>query len=84
MKVKVNQRVIFDQWDLRIGSDLSLFMEQGLNEATLIICICSDEYVRKSNEGIGGSGYEKMTAIWRNSESWLHVSIMKMFHKNHR
>ena len=42
--------VIFDQWDLRIGSDLSLFMEQGLNEATLIICICSDEYVRKSKE----------------------------------
>lgn len=52
--------VIFDQWDLRIGSDLSLFMEQGLSAVSLVMCICSDEYVRKSNSGVGGSGYEKM------------------------
>lgn len=52
--------VILDQWDLRVGGDLSLFMEQGLSESSLVICICSDEYVRKANAGIGGSGYEKM------------------------
>lgn len=52
--------VILDQWDLRIGSDLSLFMEQGLNSASLVLCVCSDEYVRKANAGIGGSGYERM------------------------
>lgn len=72
--------VIFDQWDLRIGSDLSLFMEQGLNEATLIICICSDEYVRKSNEGIGGSGYEKMiltSALIRNTNIDYIIPVMR-------
>ncbi|MGM9997874.1 MAG: toll/interleukin-1 receptor domain-containing protein [Candidatus Bruticola sp.] len=52
--------VTFDQWDLRIGGDLSLFMEQGLSSASLVMCICSDEYVRKANAGIRGSGYEKM------------------------
>ena len=52
--------VKLDQWELRYGSDLGLFMEQGLNEASLVICICSDAYVQKANEGKGGSGYEKM------------------------
>lgn len=72
--------IIFDQWDLRIGSDLSLFMEQGLNEAALIICVCSDEYVRKSNAGIGGSGYEKMiltTSLIKNTNINYIIPIMR-------
>lgn len=52
--------VILDQWDLRIGNELALFMEQGLNESSLILCVCSKKYANKSNEGIGGVGYEKM------------------------
>jgi len=52
--------VVLDQWDLRIGSDLALYMEQGLGEAELVLCICSDTYVEKANSGVGGSGYEKM------------------------
>lgn len=52
--------VIFDQWDLRIGSDLGLFMEQGLSSAALVMCVCSDQYVFKANKGVGGTGYEKM------------------------
>jgi hypothetical protein len=52
--------VILDQWDLRIGGDLPLYMEQGLTEAVLVLCICSDDYVGKANSGTGGSGYEKM------------------------
>ncbi len=52
--------VIFDQWNLRIGGDLSLYIEQGLSDATLVLCVCSDSYVDKANSGSGGSGYEKM------------------------
>ncbi len=55
--------VILDQWDLRIGSDLSLFMEQGLSSSKLVLCICSDKYVEKANAGKGGSGYEKMIMV---------------------
>lgn len=52
--------VILDQWDLTIGSDLALYMEKGLTSSNLVICICSDKYVEKANEGTGGTGYEKM------------------------
>lgn len=52
--------VILDQWDLRLGKDLRFFMEQGLSEVVLVLCICSDEYVMKFNAGSGGAGYESM------------------------
>lgn len=51
--------IILDQWDLRIGDDLPFFMESGLSSSKLVICVCSESYVQKSNESIGGAGYEK-------------------------
>ena len=51
---------ILDQWDLRIGCDLRFFMENGLSESKLVLCICSEKYVQKVNSGDGGSGYEGM------------------------
>lgn len=72
--------VILDQWDLRIGSDLSLFMEQGLDSANLVMCICSNEYVRKANDGIGGSGYEKMiltSALMQNTNIDYIIPVMR-------
>ena len=50
---------ILDQWDLQLGSDLRFFMER-LSKANLVLCICSENYVRKVNDGTGGSGYEGM------------------------
>ncbi len=52
--------VKLDQWDLGLGSDLPAFMEQGLTNADRIIVICSENYVKKANNGQGGVGYEKM------------------------
>lgn len=52
--------VVLDQWDLRLGSDLRFFMEHGLSDANLVLCICSENYVQKVNGGTGGSGYEGM------------------------
>lgn len=51
--------VILDQWDARLGKDLSFFMEQGLTASRFILCVCSDKYIQKVNRGIGGAGYEK-------------------------
>lgn len=51
--------VIFDKWDARLGDNLPFFMEQGLSNAHLVLCICSDKYVQKANKGLGGAGYEK-------------------------
>jgi TIR domain len=51
--------VILDRWNLKLGSDLASFMEQGLSKSQRVVCICSDNYVKKANEGKGGAGYEK-------------------------
>lgn len=49
---------ILDQRDLEIGNDLRFFMENGLDDTKYVICVCSDLYVKKANEGNGGVGYE--------------------------
>ena len=51
--------VILDQFDIRLGDDLPFFMEQGLTTSHLVICICSEKYVKKANAGKSGVGYEK-------------------------
>ncbi len=52
--------VMLDQWDLGLGDDLAIFMEKGLRESDRVLVICTDEYNRKADAGIGGVGYEKM------------------------
>ncbi len=50
---------LLDKWKLRLGSDLDEFMKQGLSKSKRVICICSKNYVVKSNIGEGGVGFEK-------------------------
>lgn len=52
--------VIFDQYDMRLGGNLRFFMQNGLTNARLVLCICSEEYVRKADLGIGGTGFESL------------------------
>ncbi|MEG1313934.1 MAG: toll/interleukin-1 receptor domain-containing protein [Bacilli bacterium] len=52
--------VILDQWDLGLGSDLALFMEQGLSSADRVMVVCTEPYVEKANSQKAGVGYEKM------------------------
>jgi hypothetical protein len=33
-------------------------MEQGLSKSQMVLCICTETYVKKSNDRIGGTGYE--------------------------
>lgn len=51
--------VILDRWNLRFGSDLPSFMEHGLSKSNRVVCVCSECYNKKANEGEGGVGYEK-------------------------
>jgi predicted transcriptional regulator len=51
---------VIDQWDLKPGDDLALFMESQLTSADRVLMICTEQYVDKANKGIGGVGYEKM------------------------
>ncbi|WP_141441211.1 toll/interleukin-1 receptor domain-containing protein [Vreelandella titanicae] len=58
--VKNGVDVILDQWDLRLGGDLPLFMEHGLTDAKRVLAVCTNRYVEKANLGQGGVGYERM------------------------
>jgi len=49
---------ILDQWDLELGANLAKFMEKGLQESDRVIVVCTDIYNSKSNDGMGGVGYE--------------------------
>lgn len=51
--------VILDRWNNKLGSDITQFMEKGLSKSDRVICVCTDQYVIKANDGIGGVGYEK-------------------------
>ena len=55
---------ILDRWNLDLGQDVAAFIERGLSESSRVLCICSENYVRKANLKEGGVGYEKriMTA----------------------
>jgi hypothetical protein len=52
--------IVLDQWDLVPGQDVSLFMQKGIAEADRVILVCSSAYVSKSEEGIGGIGFERL------------------------
>uniref|UniRef100_A0AB33J2Y5 SEFIR domain-containing protein n=1 Tax=Prevotella sp. GTC17254 TaxID=3236794 RepID=A0AB33J2Y5_9BACT len=71
---------ILDQWDVRLGDDLPFFMEHGLTESHFVICVCSDKYIEKANEGLGGAGYEKRilaTEMLNDSDRRFIIPIIK-------
>ncbi len=73
-------KVIFDQWDLRLGEDLRFFMEDGLSDARLVLCICSEDYVKKVDGGEKGSGYEGMIitqSLLKNAKSEYIIPIIR-------
>jgi TIR domain len=51
---------IIDAWDLRPGDDVPKFMERGVRDSNRVLMICTEKYVAKANDGVGGVGYEAM------------------------
>lgn len=49
-----------DQWDLVPGQDVAAFMHDGIAKADRVLLVCSETYVRKSEGGLGGVGYERL------------------------
>lgn len=50
--------VTLDQYDLTLGDRLPQFMEQSISDNDYVIIICTPTYKKKSDERIGGVGYE--------------------------
>ncbi|HXO29187.1 MAG TPA: toll/interleukin-1 receptor domain-containing protein [Thermoanaerobaculia bacterium] len=53
-------RTIFDQLDLRLGADISMFVEQGIKGADRVLLVCTPSYALKANRQQGGVGYERL------------------------
>ncbi|EHD1548114.1 TIR domain-containing protein, partial [Escherichia coli] len=47
-----------DQWNIRGGEDMSVFMERSIREADRVLVICTDRYCYKARGRVGGVGYE--------------------------
>lgn len=58
--VKNGIEVILDQWDLGLGDDVPKFMEKSVSSSDRVLMICTEPYVRKADDGVGGVGYEAM------------------------
>lgn len=50
--------VTLDQWHIRGGEDMSVFMERSIREADRVLVICTENYCTKARNRAGGVGYE--------------------------
>jgi len=51
--------VWLDQLELRLGDDVTQFMERGVSEADYVLLVCTENFGKKANERHGGVGYEQ-------------------------
>lgn len=51
--------VWLDQFDLRLGDDVTRFMERGVSESDYVLLVCTENFGQKANERRGGVGYEQ-------------------------
>jgi hypothetical protein len=72
--------VMIDQWDVGPGHDLAKYMEQSVSDADRVLLICTEKYVAKANDGLGGVGYEAMivtSELMRNLGSAKFIPIVR-------
>jgi hypothetical protein len=50
--------VTLDKWELQPGDQLPAFMERAVRENDYVLIVCTPHYKRRSNERMGGVGYE--------------------------
>lgn len=71
---------IIDQWELKPGDDLAVFMEKHLVSSDYVVMVCTKRYVEKANSGVGGVGYEKMiitSDLLRNIDSNKVIPVIR-------
>ena len=51
--------VLLDQWEVRLGDDVTQFMEQGVAKADFVILVCTEAFATKANNRSSGVGYEQ-------------------------
>jgi len=52
-------KVLLDRWEVRLGDDVTQFMEQGVANADFVILVCTEAFATKANNRSSGVGYEQ-------------------------
>lgn len=61
---------LLDQWEVRLGDDVTEFMERCVSTADYVLLVCTESFGKKANSRSGGIGYEQaiVTADLLNSQ----------------
>jgi TPR repeat protein len=49
---------MFDKVKFTLGKPTAMDMENAFMQAERVLCICTDKYIRRVDEAVGGAGYE--------------------------
>ena len=77
---KIGIDVKLDQWEVVPGDQMPHFMEKSVRENDYVLIICTPKYKEKSENRVGGVGYEEdiMTAeVLQNSNHRKFIPILK-------
>ncbi len=72
--------VVFDQWDLGPGHDLTAYMNEAVSISHRVILVCRDKYVAKVDSGQGGAGYEGMIVhaeLLKNTRTQKFIPVLR-------
>lgn len=50
--------VMLDKWNFKMGKPSGMQMNQAIADPDRVLCICTDKYITRVNNGEGGAGYE--------------------------
>ena len=50
---------ILDQFHCAPGTDLTKFIEKAIRESAFVLLVCTPNFARRADAGVGGVGYEK-------------------------
>jgi hypothetical protein len=71
-----------DQWDLRPGQDVAAFMSDGVAKSDRVLMVCSENYVEKADDGVGGVGYERLIVTAEVVQSIDTVKFVPLLREN--
>ena len=72
--------VVLDLWEMSLGDQITVFMEKSVRDSDFVILICTSKYKRKSDDRIGGVGYEGhiiTSEIFSNSNHRKFIPILR-------
>jgi hypothetical protein len=72
--------IMLDKWDFKMGKPNGAQMNRAIVEPDRVLCICTDEYVRRVDKEEGGAGYEGFlinTELVRNAGTDKFIPVIR-------